>query len=144
MKNMETQGENMKNLTKIAKEKIEETKGFIVNNNYKIIKVEENYCELEGIITETSLNPFKIVHGGYIVGLADTAAGIAAMTDERAAVTLDSNINYLKKATGNKLLAKATTLKKGKTIAVFEVTVYDEDNEIIAKVPFKRGLFCWK
>ena len=123
----------MKNLTKIAKEKIEETKGFIVNNNYKIIKVEENYCELEGIITETSLNPFKIVHGGYIFGLADTAAGIAAMTDERAAVTLDSNINYLKKATGNKLLAKATTLKKGKTIAVFEVTVYDEDNEIIAK-----------
>ena len=80
------------NLTELIKENMKMDKGFINSNNYKIIKIEENYCELEGYLTETSVNPFGIAHGGYIFGLADTAAGIAAMTDGRKAVTLNSSI----------------------------------------------------
>ena len=107
--------------------------GFISNNNYKIIEVKDNYCVLEGTITETSLNNFGIAHGGYIFGLADTAAGIAAMSKGRKAVTLSSNINYLKKAKGNKLVAKATLLKEGKNISNYEVSIYDEKDNLIAK-----------
>lgn len=107
--------------------------GFIKANNYKIIKVENNYCELEGKLTETSLNPFGIAHGGYIFGLADTAAGIAAMTDGRKAVTINSTIDYFNMAKSNKLKAITKCLKAGKNISNFEVFIYDEENNLIAK-----------
>ena len=103
----------MKDFTKLAKEALENDKGFIGNNNYKVIKVEDNYCEVEGIITQSSLNNLKIAHGGYIFGLADTAAGIAAMTNGGNVVTIDSNINYIRPAKGNKIIAIATSIKNG-------------------------------
>lgn len=123
----------MNNYKEKANEKIKETKGFILANNYNVLKVEQNYCQMEGIVTETSINPLNIVHGGYIFGLADTAAGIAAMTEGRNVVTVDANINYFKPATGNKIIATAQAIKIGKTISVYEVLVTNEENELIAK-----------
>lgn len=123
----------MTDLTSIAKERIKEIKGFIMSNNYNVIKVEENYCELEGIITETSINHIDIVHGGYIFGLADTAAGIAAMSNGFNIVTVDSHINYFKPGRGKKLVAIAKAIKVGKTISVYEVVVNDEKDDLIAK-----------
>lgn len=115
------------------KEEVQLDRGFIFNNNYKLIEVGDNYCKLEGIITNTSLNPYGIAHGGYIFGLADTAAGIAAKTVGRTAVTLNSHINYFKKVRGNKLIAESNCLKQGRTISTYEVFIYDEENNLIAK-----------
>ena len=123
----------MTDLTSYAKEVLKKQKGFISANNYEVIKVEENYCELEGIITDTSTNHLGIAHGGYIFGLADTAAGIAAMTDGRVAVTVDSNIQYLKAGKGNKLKAVAKCIKNGKSVGFFEVYIYDQEDALIAK-----------
>lgn len=122
----------MKDFTKLAHEALENDKGFIGNNNYKVIKVEDNYCELEGIITQSSLNKLKIAHGGYIFGLADTAAGIAAMTNGGNVVTVNSNINYISPAKGNKIKAIATSIKNGKIISVYEVKIYDEKDKLIS------------
>ena len=116
----------MKDFTKIAKEALENDKGFIGNNNYKVIKVEDNYCELEGIITQSSLNNLKIAHGGYIFGLADTAAGIAAMTNGGNVVTVNSNINYISPAKGNKIKARKKERKremKKKNFTLIELLV---------------------
>ena len=123
----------MNNLTDTVKEKLNNIKGFIKANNYNILKVENNYCEMEGIITESSMNHLGIVHGGYIFGLADTTAGIAAMSEGRNVVTIDSNISYFKKALGNKIIAIAKPLKIGKTISVYEVTINNEQNDLLAK-----------
>lgn len=123
----------MSDLTNKAKEILKNQKGFISANNYEVIKVLENYCELEGIITDTSTNHLGIAHGGYIFGLADTAAGIAAMTDERVAVTIDSSIQYLKPGKGSKLKAVAKSLKVGKSVGFFEVLIYDLEDSLIAK-----------
>ena len=121
------------NLTDLAKEQINNDNGFIKANNYKVIKVEDNYCELVGSITDKSLNPFGIAHGGYIFGLADTAAGIAAMTNGKKAVTINSTIDYLNMAKGNSLKAIAKCLKGGKNISNFEVFIYDDKETLIAK-----------
>ena len=122
-----------RDLTEMAKNIVKQSKGFIEANNYEVIKVEERYCELLGTLTETSTNHLGAAHGGYIFGLADTAAGIAAMTDGRTAVTISSNIDYLKAATTKTLKAIATCTKNGKTISFFEVNIYDEENNLIAK-----------
>lgn len=120
-------------LTEMAKQLVKECHGFIEANNYEVLKVEENYCELTGTITETSTNHFGAAHGGYIFGLADTAAGIAAMTDGRTAVTISSNIDYLKAAKTKVLKAIATCTKSGKTISFFEVKIFDEEENLVAK-----------
>lgn len=123
----------MEDFTKIAANALKKDKGFIGNNNYEVVKVEKNYCELDGNITETSLNNLGMAHGGYIFGLADTAAGIAAMTNGGNVVTVDSTINYIKPAKGSRITAKAKSIKTGKTISVYEVEIIDENEELIAK-----------
>lgn len=119
------------NLTEQAKLIIKDCKGFIEANNYEVLKVEENYCELLGRTSPTSTNHFKTIHGGYIFGLADTAAGIAAMTDGRTAVTVSSNINYLKSTTTD-LTAIAKCTKSGKNMSFFEVKIYDIEKKLVA------------
>ena len=127
----------MNEMTKVTKDTLKDIKGFIGNNNYNVIKVEEGYCELEGIISETSYNNMNIVHGGYIFGLADTAAGIAALSNVFGSdvniVTVDANINYFKPAKGERLVAKASVIKPGKTISVIEVEIYNDNNDMVAK-----------
>ena len=123
----------MNNLTEIVRKNLEKTKGFISSNNYQVLKISENYCEMEGILTNTSLNNLNIAHGGFIFGLADTAAGIAAMTSGDKVVTVDANINYFKPANGTKIIAKASPIKIGKTILVFEVLINNEKGELLAK-----------
>lgn len=123
-------------LTNIATEALEKTEGFIANNNYKVIEVKENYCKLEAIITKTSLNHLNICHGGFLYGLADTAGGIASMTDERVAVTVNSTINFLRPVIGNKVIAEATKIKTGQQISVFDVKLYDEKENMVCTSTF--------
>ena len=126
----------MTDLTNLAKDKLKNDNGFVSANNYNILFVSENYCEMEAVMSNASFNPFGIAHGGYVFGFADTAAGIAAMTDERTAVTISANIEYLKSGKGSKLIAKAKALKTGKSISVIEVFIYDEEDNLIAKANF--------
>ena len=108
-------------------------KGFMKNNNYKVINVSSEYCELEGTITETSLNPFGIVHGGYIFGLIDSAAGILINKQDTKFVTISTNIEYIGNTSTGKITALAKILKKGKNVSYAEVEVYDEKKKLIAK-----------
>ena len=124
----------MNDLTNEAKELFNEMKGFIKDNNFEVIEVRENYCKLKGIITESSKNHLDICHGGYIFGLADTCGGIAAMTDYRVGVTVNSSISFIKKARGTYLIAETNKISVGKKISVFEVNVYDEKEILVAKV----------
>ena len=57
-----------------------------------------------------------IFHGGVIAAAADTAAGYAAVSCEpvdTSFLTVEFKINFLNKATGDWLEAKATVIKKG-------------------------------
>lgn len=107
---------------------------FININNYKLVELKDDYCKLEGIVTESSLNPYGIAHGGYIFGLADTAGGAVARMSGCDPVTTNSNITFLHKAKGNKLIAIARPLKRGRTLTNCEVEIFDEENKLVAKV----------
>jgi len=113
------------------------SEGFVSSNNYRLVDVSDNYCKLEGIITESSLNPYGIAHGGYIFGLADTASGIAARSKGRSAVTSSSYISYLRKVKGNKIIAEAICLKEGNNVSNYEVSIFDDDENIVAKGMFE-------
>ncbi len=111
--------------------------GFIYSNDYKLLEIDDDYCLFEGKISKKSLNPYNIAHGGFIFGLADTCAGVLASVDGRAAVTTNGSIVYMKKATGGKIIARATFLKKGISISNIEVEIKNDKNEVIAKVIYE-------
>ena len=102
------------------------------HNNIEIIDVEDNKATLKAILTESSLNPYKIAHGGLIFGLGDTAMGVVAKLTGKNAVTLSSNISYLKPATGSYLIAKAEMIKNGKTTCFLQANIYNEKNDLVA------------
>lgn len=109
-----------------------DNKGFIKHNNIEIVDVEDNKATLKALLTESSLNPYKIAHGGLIFGLGDTAMGVVAKLTGKNAVTLSSNISYLKPATGSYLIAKAEMIKNGKTTCFLQANIYNEKNDLVA------------
>ena len=105
--------------------------GFINNNDFKLISINENEAVMEYVVKDTGLNTLKIVHGGLLFGLCDSAAGTLACMSGRFPVTISANINYLNPARCKKLIAKSSILKMGNNIGQFKVDIFDENDNII-------------
>lgn len=97
-----------------------------------ITKIETDYAEGEVIVTEESLNPMGMVHGGCLAALADTVAGTAVATRGRVGVTMDCRMDYLRPARGKKIKCVATPRKVGKTIAVYQADLTDDAGKTVA------------
>ena len=83
------------------------------------------------IRTETK-NPMGVVHGGALFTLADTVAGTAAFTTGRNCVTLDSSMQFLSAARGDKVRCVAKPKKAGRTIMVYEISITDSEERLVA------------
>lgn len=128
--------EKEQQIDELMKDSFINNEGFIKYNGYEYVCGGLNKCVLESPITKESLNPYGIPHGGFIFGLADTAAGMAASSTGRPAVTINSNIQYLKASKGDKLIATASCIKHGKTISVYQVDITDNRGSNISTAVF--------
>ena len=115
----------------IAINNIKDT-GFMTYNGLYIVESRDNYIKIGVDITDKSLNPYRVVHGGLIYTLADSAMGIVLAAAVKNGVTLNCNIEYLSPGTGKKLFADTEIIKIGKTIAVVKSNVINEENKLIA------------
>ena len=106
--------------------------GFIKHNNISIVEIGKDSAILKAELTENSLNPYKIAHGGLIFGLGDTSMGVVARIEGRSAVTQSSTISYLRPATGSYLIAKAEMIKNGNTTCYLRTNIYDEKDNLVA------------
>ena len=106
-------------------------KGFIKNNDFKLISVDDKEVVLEYTVKKEGLNVMNIVHGGLLFGLADSAAGTLACMSGKYPLTINSSINYLNTAKCKKLIAKASVIKLGSSIGYYKVDIFDENDVII-------------
>ncbi len=113
---------------------IENNPGFIKHNNIHIEEIKDNYAKCYVEITEDSLNPSGIAHGGLLFGLADSTMGIAARTNGKNVVTINAQIDYLKPGKGKKIICISEPLKVGKTTAVYRANIYTEKDILVASV----------
>ncbi len=114
-------------------ENYKKVNGFDYNNKIIIDKAttEEVIAHIDA--DETLYNPWKIVHGGAIFGLADTAIGVLCYANGNEGVTIEANINYLKPCK-EYVKAVATKVKVGKTISLYKADIFNEDDELSATV----------
>ncbi|MBI2766965.1 MAG: PaaI family thioesterase [Chloroflexi bacterium] len=77
------------------------------------------------------------VHGGLLAALVDIAMLEALSTTfdatTQAMGTADLNITYLRPALGARIYAEATVLRKGRSLAVTEVSIVDDEGRLCAK-----------
>ena len=106
------------------------------NLNIEFVDAKAGHSEIKMIIDEKVLNPYRIVHGGAIFTLADSAAGAAAISHEDAYVTMDSYINFMEPGVGDYLIATGDTIYRGDDTCVVEVSVKNNLDVLIAKGTF--------
>lgn len=84
-------------------------------------------------IAHEHLRPGGTVSGPTMFGLADAALYVALMGEiglVGLAVTTNMSINFLRKPVPNMdMIAEATLIKLGKTLAVGEVSLYSDGND---------------
>lgn len=111
---------------------VNEQNGFLKHNDIIILESNEKTSKVKMNISENSLNPYGIVHGGLIFSMGDTVMGITIRSTGRDAVTLDGTINYLKPGKGKYLIATSKVIKVGKTTSVLMANIYNDKEELIA------------
>jgi len=106
---------------------------FAYNNGIKLIKVEPGFAVAQMTVTENHLNAANVVQGGAIFTLADFA--FAAAANSNGLITLGTNVNisYFKSPKGSILTAKASRISSGKRLCFYNVDVFDENEDIVAK-----------
>jgi uncharacterized protein (TIGR00369 family) len=95
-------------------------------------------CRVRQYFQPSSLRPGGTISGPTMMALADFAmyvAVLAAVGPMPLAVTINLNINFLRKPSARDLLAEARLLKVGKRLAIGEVGICCEgDEELVAHV----------
>ena len=79
---------------------------------------------------ERHIQGLGVVHGGVIVGLADSAAGWAAlsiMEEPKPVATAELKVNYLRSVREGILRAEGRVVYKGSKLIVVEADVWNDD-----------------
>ncbi|HEX8455801.1 MAG TPA: PaaI family thioesterase [Pyrinomonadaceae bacterium] len=76
----------------------------------------------------------RIMHGGALASLADTASAFAVLTTlepDMQTVTVDLTLHYLRPVTEGKLTAKARVLRGGRRVATVSVEIFNESGALV-------------
>lgn len=119
---------------------LEEVKKFFENDRYAmengavIEEVDDGYAKCVMELKEHHKNAMGAVMGGAIFTLADFTFAVASNWNKGPHVSLTSQITYLGKAKGNKLIAEAKLVREGRTTCYYLVEVTDELGNQVAHV----------
>ena len=107
---------------------------FATDNGAVIEEIGEGYARCTMELDEHHYNAVGGVMGGAIFTLADFAFAIASNWNKSTCVSLTSQITYLGRAKGTKLLAEANKVKEGRTTSYYLVEVKDDLGNLVAHV----------
>jgi uncharacterized protein (TIGR00369 family) len=103
--------------------------GFI---GAELAVIEPGFCEIHLPYRKELTQQHGYVHGGALATLADSAAGYAAfslMPADASVLTVEYKLNIIRPGLGDRMAARATVIKGGRTITVVESNVYGVEDE---------------
>lgn len=86
-------------------------------------------------VDERTTQPFGLLHGGASAALAETlgsiGGGIKVYSNNETVVGIEINANHLKSARDGWVYGKATPIRIGKKIQVWNIEITNEDDNLI-------------
>lgn len=105
---------------------------FSYENGILLTDVEPGYARGELTVGPNSINPHGNVHGGALATLADTVGGCCACSKGGSCVTANCTLEFLRPATGPRIVCEATPKKMGRTLSVIQVVLTNDQNVVVA------------
>ena len=106
----------------------------------ELINISRGYAKIKMTVREEMTNGFKIAHGGITYSLADSAFAFASNSWGEQAVSIETSISNTKPVQIDDVLTAETSMKnKSKRLAIYNVTVTNQDEKVVAL--FKGTVF---
>ena len=102
----------------------------------ELVSVGGGRGELAMDLQDHHFNPQRIVHGGIISAMADTAIGLALrskLPPGQTHRTAQLNVHFLAKGEGNRLIGKGRALHLGRRMGYGEAEVLDGTGRLLAR-----------
>ncbi|MFV1885465.1 MAG: PaaI family thioesterase [Balneola sp.] len=128
----------------IIEESIKEKVQFFLSKNeanmgtvlgMKFLKISKEEMIGEMPVDERTVQPFRVLHGGASVALAETLCSVGAwihLPENKTAVGVEINANHHRPVKeGGKVTATATPIQIGRTIHVWETKIVDERGKLV-------------
>jgi len=115
---------------------------FIHRLGIELVALEDDLCVGKMPLRNDDLNHIGVLHGGVSYTLADIVTGALAHAhaNGQAVTTTGGEIHYLKGIGGiQEVYCRARTIKKGRTLSVYEARITDETGERL----FAQGTFTY-
>lgn len=99
----------------------------------QLTEIKENYCLIKMPVKPEMINGLGTVHGGVTFAFADSALAFSSNNSGEAAVALNCYINFTKAAkNGDILTAESILLTDTRKTAIYDITVKNQKDEIVA------------
>ena len=121
-------------------EKIQQVNDSIQNTmtstiGIEIIDIDNDFICGKMPVDERTIQPFGLLHGGASVALAETlgsiAGGIKVYPNNETVVGIEINANHLKSARDGWVYGKATPIRIGKKIQVWNIEISNDSGDLI-------------
>jgi acyl-CoA thioesterase len=97
----------------------------------KVLETREGYAKMSLELKKKHMNAVDFTHGGVLFSLADCAFAEAVNFGEEQAVAVQVSINYLRPTSeGDVLVAEATTVSDGRSLALCSVVIKKENKDV--------------
>ena len=103
---------------------------------FQLVKAERGRAVFRMPVLDLHKQIHRVVHGGVLAMLADTAGGFAANLAAPAGsrvATIEMKINFLEAVEHGEIRADARVLRQGRTTSVVDCDVTDEDGRLVSK-----------
>ncbi len=103
---------------------------------FQLVKAERGRAVFRMPVLDLHKQIHRVVHGGVLATLADTAGGFAAFLAAPSGsrvVTIEMKINFLEAVEHGEIKADARVLRQGRTTSVVDCDVTDQDGRLVSK-----------
>ena len=125
----------MENKDKTRKINEFNAKTMVGNIGIEIIEVGKNFVSGRMPVDKRTTQPYGLLHGGASVAFAESLGSLAGSfhidLKKEAVVGIEINANHLKSVRSGWVYGRATSVKIGKRIQVWNINITNEDKEAV-------------